>query len=145
MNNLLLFFIFLFSLCACDPCRNDECPAKASFPFRVVNSNGINLIGSTFYRQLYSSDSIRVFGLNQKQERVEVNLFQDGPTLYLPLEYQFKEYLIGYSFAENDTLSFEMEEYSDKCCGQVVTDYEVRINGVPPSNGTKEKSFIFIK
>lgn len=64
-----------------------------------------------------------------------MDLNQEKGVIWLFLNYEIKEYLINYSFAKDDTLSFEMTEYSDKCCDQIVTDYTLQINNVlQPAN-----------
>lgn len=138
---LVVFSILLLTLSGCEKCRDDECPANLVFPFKVLGSNGKSYAGYTLNYQPYTSDSIQLSGLNRNGDWVNIGLRQDRAVL----DYNVKEYRIIYSFAKDDTLSFEMDEYSEGCCKEIVTDYVLSINRIPKPVDNYDTTYIFIK
>lgn len=141
---LIPFFLLILSGCKC---RNDECPAPMAFQFEVIDQEGKNLVGYNprIYSMPFLSDSVQVFGLTPNQEWEVMNLYLKESVLSFLLDYDVRSYRIVYSFGEDDTLFFEMEEYSDECCDLIVTDFTVWINDTLQPTMRYDSAYVFIK
>ncbi len=125
---LLIFLLFV----SCNDCRNEDCPAHRRFQFQVKNASGKSLFGSTRFAQGVNTDSIKLVSLDQSNNELEIPIRQAGATLSFQPIMGNNNYLIRYSFAKDDSLTFDyLEVYDNKCCNSVLTEFLVEIN----SNG----------
>ncbi len=143
---LILSIIFLmFYLTGCK-CIHNDCPPYSSFHFEVVDENQNHLIKGNYpYRHKLTNDSIRVYGVIANNELKEIELYVDITKIVLPLDYDIKNYVIKYSFTEDDSLYFNMKQYSDECCSKIVTDFEIWINDSKRSKIPYDSAYLIIK
>jgi hypothetical protein len=140
--SILAVIIFYTS---CDNCRNYDCPVGVRFSFKVLDETGKNLAESSNLIRPYTSDSIQVFSLSQNA-LTKIDLSQDGSTLSFPLnDNSIKDYIVRYSFAKDDTLSFDMTGSNDECCGSIVNTYSPTINGMQKPAYAYGTNYVFVK
>lgn len=149
MNSLgkpLILLLLLSLTCqGCNKCRNDDCPADAGFLFQVQDSDGQPLIGSTNFNEIIESSKIQIVGVDPKGVEQPIRLWQDGLTFRFNVSNELN-YIVDYAVGANDTLNFTTDVYSDDCCSNIVTGYQVEVN----SNGNLTSSladsvFVFVK
>lgn len=146
MKNLIISFLLAICLFGCHDCRNSDCPGNAEFAFKVLDSSGRSIFGSTRFTEIIQNDSIKIIALGNANSETEITLLQEETTLFFRPEPGYMNYLIQYSFAPDDNLIFDLTTYTDKCCLNTVTDYQVQIN----SNGNfiaheSDSIFVFTK
>ncbi len=149
MMKPILIIISIITLCllGCNDCRNEDCPANRRFQFEVKNPSGKSLFGSTRFPQSVDTDSIKVVVLDQSNNETDIPIRQVGATLSFQPILDRSTYLVKYSFAKDDSLTFDiLEIYDNKCCKSVLTEYLVEIN----SNGSLissevDSTFLFEK
>lgn len=144
----MLLFFFSIGITSCFDCRDDDCMTNEEFRFKVEDQNGKLIFGALtgFKQYIINNDSIQIYGFNEEKELSEIVLYRYKEFLVFYLERQFSEYLITYSFANTDSLDFDLSVEATGCCGPVVSEYFVEINASGHLLHSKQDSIpVFVK
>ncbi len=138
MRNLFVLVMIATLMLSCqDTCDESDCSGRSAlFSFRVLNSNGFDMV---YELNQIDADSIKVLGSNpgaisNLQKEISVKLFDTIPVFQFSVDNVHLRYLIKTITSDTtitDTLRTDYILDNSDCCGVELREYSATLNSEP--------------
>ncbi|QNL22755.1 hypothetical protein HZR84_12660 [Hyphobacterium sp. CCMP332] len=138
MRNLFVLVIIAILMLSCqDTCDESDCSGRSAlFSFRVLNSNGFDMV---YELNQIDKDSIKVLGSNpgaisNLQKEISVKLFDTIPVFQFSVDNVHLRYLIRTITSDTtitDTLRTDYILDNSDCCGVELREFSATLNSEP--------------